>query len=105
MPTMARDFANARKLLQEIMDGFGVDRDDLKGKCKSQNVCEARQAYIVRAGERRIPVVAMARALGMTTCGVSYRRNPAALKRRALYQRRYRAAKTGTFTSAIAGGW
>jgi hypothetical protein len=85
--------AKARHLLQQIMAEFGVSLADLQGRSRTENICLAKQAFIFRSGELKIPIVVMAEALGVTRGTIHSRSNPKIRARKVLRERRRRAAK------------
>jgi hypothetical protein len=90
---MARPgIGQAEKLLKQIRREFGVDLSELRGKGRSWDIVEAKEAYIVRARALRIPVKAMAQALGVSCVTISYRSCPIYRERCVLRMRRRRAA-------------
>jgi hypothetical protein len=98
----------AREVLAVVLEDFGVTLADLQGKSRSENIALAKQAFLDRCGELKIPVIVMADVLGLTPCTMTYRRHAAMRERRNLAKRRYRAAnraKAKVSAAAIAGWW
>ena len=83
----------AQKVLAGVMNDFGVSLADLQGRSRTENICLAKQAFIVRSGELKIPIVVMAETLGVTRGTIHSRSNPKIRARKVLRERRRRAAK------------
>jgi hypothetical protein len=82
----------AEKVLAGVMNDFGVTLAELRSKSRSEDICLAKQAFLDRSGELKIPVIVMADVLGLTPCTITYRGNAAMRERRNLSKRRLRAA-------------
>jgi hypothetical protein len=86
--------AKARQILAEVMAEFGVDQVMMRTSgSRTEALCRAKEAFIVRCGEHRIQTVVMAEVLGFDRSVIWYSANPEVRARRNTLQNQRRKGK------------
>jgi hypothetical protein len=95
----------AREVLAGVMNNFGVTLSELRSKSRTEDVALAKQAFLDRCGELKIPIIVMAATIGVSRYTIYFRSHPEKRTARMLHERRRRAAKSEVSAAAIAGWW
>jgi hypothetical protein len=82
----------AQRVLADVLRDFDIILVDLQGLSRFENAARAKQAFIMRCGELKIPVIVMAETIRASRFTVAYHLHPETRERRKRKQR-YRKAK------------
>jgi hypothetical protein len=104
--------AKAKGILAGIMAEFGVSLDDLRSHgSRTENLCRAKEAYVVRCAAAGLQTVVMAEVAGLDRATIAYRSDPELRERRRQYdlqhprRNRPRRAKSKVISAAATAGW